>query len=83
MKTKNKEGWVMEVFSLARKHKVKLKVDEIFLHEYCVYSADFMMKERNPSFENELCKKKNFSFYIHEQDKDNWKIRMFNRSSLL
>jgi hypothetical protein len=82
MNNKNKEKWVMEIFSLARKHKIKLKVDEIFLYDYKVYQADFIMKERNDSFEDELCKKKNFSFSVYEQD-DNWKIKMFNRSNLL
>ena len=83
MELKNKGGWVLEVFSLARKHRIKLKVDELFLHEYNIYQADFLIKERNQDFEEDLCRKKDFSFSVHEQDKDNWKIRMFNRSSLL
>lgn len=82
MKKKNQK-WVMEIFSLARKHKVKLNVDELFLHDYNVYQADFLVKERNESFEKELCKRKGFSFSVYEQDNNKWKIRMFNRSSLL
>lgn len=82
MTNKNKEKWVMEIYSLARKHKMKLKVDDLFIHDYKVYQADFLVNERNLSFEKELCKRKNFSFSVQEQD-NNWKIRMFNRSSLL
>ena len=82
-KKKNKDKWIMEIFSLAKKHKVRLNVDELFVHEYNVYQADFVIKERNYSFENELCKRKGFSFYVYEQGNDKWKIRMFNRSSLL
>ena len=80
MKTKNQ--WVYDVYSLAKKHKIQLKIDELFLHDYKVYQADFLVKERNENFEDELCCKKGFSLSIYE-NKDNWKIRMFNRSSLL
>ena len=83
MKKEKNNDWIMEVFSLARKHKMKLSVDDIFLHDYKVYSADFVVKERNDSFEKELCKRKGFSFSVYEHGDDNWKIRMFNRSSLL
>lgn len=82
-KKKNKDKWVMEIFSLAKKHKVKLNVDELFVHDYNVYQADFVVQERNDSFENELCKRKGFSFSVYEHDNNKWKIRMFNRSSLL
>lgn len=83
MRTKNKDSWVLEVFSLARKHKIKLKVDELFLYEYKIYQADFLIDERNKLFEEELLNKKDFSFSVYEQDKNIWKIRMLNRSILL
>jgi hypothetical protein len=81
MKTKNQ--WVYDVYSLARKHKIKLEVDELFLYDYKVYQADFLVKERNETFEGELCCKKGFSLSIYEQENNKWKIRMLNRSSLL
>ena len=83
MMRKYKDKWIMDVFSLARKHKMKVEVDDLSTYNYNVCQLDFVVKERNASFENELCKKRGVSFSIYEQDDKNWKIRMFNRSNLL